>query len=114
MLHNSLNRCKGVGVGRRFRRKGTWVYLWLTHTAIRQKPTEHCKAIILQLKKKYVIKKFKNSVGTFRGPENTPFPRPCSEWGQEKGVASPVESAGNLFPSEGTQLLLLAPTWYDR
>ena len=26
------------------------LYLWLTHVAIWQKPTQHCKAIILQLK----------------------------------------------------------------
>ena len=31
--------------------EGTNVYLWLTH-AVWQKPTQHCKAIILQLKKK--------------------------------------------------------------
>ena len=41
-----------VGAGRgRFKREGTYVYLRLIHAVIWQKPTQHCKAIILQLKK---------------------------------------------------------------
>ena len=28
----------------------TYVYLWLTHVDVWQKPTQYCKAIILQLK----------------------------------------------------------------
>ena len=32
--------------------EGIYVYLWLTHIVVWQKPTQHCKAIILQLKKK--------------------------------------------------------------
>ena len=42
----------GFGVGGRFKREGTYVYLWLIHIAVWQKPTWYCKAIILQLKKK--------------------------------------------------------------
>ena len=38
------------GVARRFKREGIHVYLCLIHVAVRQKPTQHCKAIILQLK----------------------------------------------------------------
>ena len=38
------------GVGGRFRREGTDVYLWLIHVAVQQEPTQHYKAIILQLK----------------------------------------------------------------
>ena len=30
--------------------RGTYVYLWLTHIDVWQKPTQYCKAIILQLK----------------------------------------------------------------
>ena len=39
---------------RRFKREGIYVYLWLIHIDVRQKPTQLCKAIILrlQLKKK--------------------------------------------------------------
>ena len=38
--------------GERFRREGTYVYLWLIHADIWQKPTQYYKAIILQLKMK--------------------------------------------------------------
>ena len=34
----------------RFKKKGTYVYLWLIHVAVWQKPTQYYKAIILQLK----------------------------------------------------------------
>ena len=37
--------------GGRFRREGTYVYLWLIHVDVWQKLTQCCKAIILQLKK---------------------------------------------------------------
>ena len=41
----------------RFRREGTYVYLWLIHVEVWQKPTQYFKAIILQLKiNKYIIK----------------------------------------------------------
>ena len=45
----------GWGVGGSFKREGTYVYLWLIHVDVWQKPTQYCKAIILQLK----INKFK-------------------------------------------------------
>ena len=35
-----------------FRSEGTYVYLWLIHVDVWQNPTQYCKAIILQLKKK--------------------------------------------------------------
>jgi len=31
-------------------REGTWVYLWLIHVDVWQKPIQYCKEIILQLK----------------------------------------------------------------
>ena len=34
----------------RFKREGTYVYLWLIPVAIWQKPTQHCNATILQFK----------------------------------------------------------------
>ena len=40
----------GWEVEERFKRKETYVYLWLVHADVWQKPTQHCKAIILQLK----------------------------------------------------------------
>jgi len=36
--------------GGKFKREGTYVYLWLIHVDGWQKPTQYCKAIILQLK----------------------------------------------------------------
>ena len=41
---------KWNGVGGRFRRKGIYVYLRLIHVAVWQKPTQHYKAVIFQLK----------------------------------------------------------------
>ena len=41
---------KLCGVGRRVKREGTYVYLWLIHVNVWQKPTQYCKAILLQLK----------------------------------------------------------------
>ena len=43
----------------RFKRKGTYIYLWLLHVDVWQKPIRVCKAIIFQLinklKKKVVV-----------------------------------------------------------
>ena len=53
---SSSGLCDTGGVGweveGRFKREGTYVYLWLIHADIQQKPTQCCKTIILQLKKK--------------------------------------------------------------
>ena len=38
-------------VGGRFKREGIYVYLWLIHVNVWQKPTQFFKAIILQFKK---------------------------------------------------------------
>ena len=40
----------GWEVGERFKREGAYVYLWLIHVDVWQKPTQCCKAIILQVK----------------------------------------------------------------
>ena len=40
----------GREMGERFKREGTYVYLWLIHVDVWQKPTLFCKAIIFQLK----------------------------------------------------------------
>ena len=39
----------GREVGARFRREGTYVYLWLIHADLWQKPAQYFKAIMLQL-----------------------------------------------------------------
>ena len=46
----------GREVGGRFKREGTYVCLWLIHADIWQRPTQYCKAIILQLKINLKIK----------------------------------------------------------
>ena len=38
----------GVGVGGKLKKERTCVYLELIHIVVWQKPTEHCKAVILQ------------------------------------------------------------------
>ena len=40
------------GVGGRFKRERAYVYLWLIHVDVWQKPTKYCIAIMLQLRKK--------------------------------------------------------------
>ena len=50
----------GAGSGRRFRREGTCVYLWLIHVDVWQKPTQYCKAI---KKFKKQLKKAKTRAG---------------------------------------------------
>ena len=47
----------GLEVGGRFKREGTYKYLWLIHVGIWQKPTQYCKAIILQLTINKILKK---------------------------------------------------------
>ena len=43
-------------VGGKFKKKGTYVYLWLIHVAVWQKPTQYCKAIIIQVKINKILK----------------------------------------------------------
>ena len=54
----ALYQPKGGGMGRvmggKFKREGTYVYLWLIHGDIWQKTTKFCRAIILQLKNKSI------------------------------------------------------------
>ena len=47
----------GCGVRGRLRREQTYVYLWLIHDVLWQKPTQYCKAIILQSKATFTIRK---------------------------------------------------------
>ena len=53
----------GKEVGRTFKREGTYVYLWMTHVEVWQKPTQYFKAIILQLKKNKFILKIDKGAG---------------------------------------------------
>jgi hypothetical protein len=47
----------GQRVEERFKKEGTCVHLWLICVVVWQKPTELCKAIILQLKTNSFSKK---------------------------------------------------------
>ena len=49
-LYSNLGGWKWVGVGGRFKKEGTHVYLWLIHVDVWQKSNQYCKAIINQLK----------------------------------------------------------------
>ena len=44
----------GWDMGGKFQREKTYVYLWLIHIDILQKPSQYCKAIILQFKTKQI------------------------------------------------------------
>ena len=59
-------------VGGRFKREGTYVYPWLIHVDVWQKPTQHCKAIILQLKINKLKKKNKKKTKAQRGEVTCP------------------------------------------
>ena len=50
MLCDDLEGQVGERVGGRLKGEGEYVYLWLILNVLQQKPTQHCKAIILQLK----------------------------------------------------------------
>ena len=48
----------GKEVEGRLKVEGTYIYLWLIHVDVWQKPTQYCKAIILQLKINKTFKSF--------------------------------------------------------
>ena len=48
-------------MGGKFKREGTYVYLWLIHADVWKKPTQYCKAIT-QLKRNLKQKMNKNRV----------------------------------------------------
>ena len=70
----------GWEVGGKFKEEGTYVYLWLIHVDVWQKPTQYCKAIILQLKINKLKKKrsrVRSSVMT-KQREKGLFEVPCT------------------------------------
>ena len=54
MLCDDLEGWGGGGMGGRVEREGIYVYILLIHVIVQQKLIQHCKAIILQLKKEQV------------------------------------------------------------
>ena len=61
MLCDNLGGGMGWEVGGRFNREETYVYLWLIHADVSEKPIHYCKAIILQVKISKFLKKRKFS-----------------------------------------------------
>lgn len=59
----------GEGVGGRFKR--IYVYLQLTHVIVQQKPTQHCKAIILQTKINVFKKRIYRGMGVWKSQKYT-------------------------------------------
>ena len=57
-LCNNLEGWDGRKVARKFKRKGTCVFLRLIYVDVWQKPTQFCKAISLQLNKFKIKKQF--------------------------------------------------------
>ena len=57
------------GVEGRFKREGIYIYLWLIHVDVWQKPTQYCEAIILQLKINNFFKRWGHT-----GVEQIPWP----------------------------------------
>ena len=49
-------------VPRRFKREGTYAYLWLIHGDVWQKPIQHFRVIILQLKNYFKTNKRNRSL----------------------------------------------------
>ena len=61
-------------MGGGFKKERTHVYLWLLHVAVRQKPRQHCKAIILQFKVNFQKQKIRNSyIKGFNGKGGYPI-----------------------------------------
>ena len=70
----------GREVGGRFKREGTYVYVWLIHVEVWQKPAQYYKTIILQLeikKKKSGSALLVTGMRALAWPPNTLFPLPC-------------------------------------
>ena len=47
MLCDNLEEWDGMGDGRGFRREGTYVDLWLIRVDEWQRPTQYCRAVVL-------------------------------------------------------------------
>ena len=70
-LCDNLRGGMGREVGGMFKREETYVYLWLIHVDVLQKPTQFCKAIIvLQLKTKLKKKKSLSFLHLFNSTES--------------------------------------------
>ena len=53
----------GREMGGRFKKEGTYVYLWLIQVDVWQKPTNYCKVIIFLLKINFFLKNQEDALG---------------------------------------------------
>ena len=64
---DSVQQPRGVGMGRkmggRFKKEGTYVYLWLIQVDVWQKSTYYCKVIIFLLKINNFLKNQEDALG---------------------------------------------------
>ena len=65
----------GCEAGGRFKREGTYLYLWLIHVVVLQKATQHCKATIpIKLKSQVLsakaLKMYKTKVSSYLRAES--------------------------------------------
>ena len=79
MLCDNLEGWDGWEVAESFKKEGTYVYLWLFHVNVWQKPTQYCKAIILQLKINLKRQKIKNKIRGNRKVLNH-MGKQCPRW----------------------------------
>ena len=72
-------------VGEWFKREGTYVFLWLIHVDVWQRPVQYCKAVILQLKMEFLEKKlkvFQLKITRVKDLFATPFSSGTTNWGR--------------------------------
>ena len=80
---------QGVGGGREVQEGGD-IYLWMIHVDVWRKPTQYCKAIILQLKINKLKKIIRGILWWFSGGEDSKLS---------------LQGAGSSIPGWGTRIL---------
>jgi len=95
-----------MGDGREVQEEGSiYIYLWLTHVDEWQKPTQHCKAIILQLKFKNFKKRICQCTGhgprdwSRKIPDAKEQLNPCLTTREATAIRSPCTTSKSSSPS---------------
>ena len=103
----ALSQPRGVGCdwsGRADQREGIYIYLWLNHIVVLQKPTQSCKGIILHLKNKDLnnCHSFENESRSVESSSLRPNGRysPWSSPGQNTGMQG-LSLLPGIFPTQG-------------
>ena len=94
MICDDLDGWDGVGVGGSLKREGIYVYLWLIHIVVWQKPIQHCKAIIHQIKKQlastFLIIVFVSTILHFRSERRDLHPN-LTPLGEFQSIVSSLD-----------------------